>query len=141
MAALGEGGYWALAFDTQWRIVAETAEQAAISSGRVINDKFHFGPEALDVDSGMGASVEAEREAVRPMGGWILADLEVDREGLRGMLHPGLRDVVDEIEPCDPVAMAWDLPTTYFGSKIGLTEVAIRVRDSDDHVVGAVLIT
>ena len=125
IAAVSEAGHWATAFDNQWRIVAETAEQAAVSSGKLINDAFHFGPEALDVDSATDAGLDQNRETARRFGGWMLADLAVDREGLREMLHPSLRDLVDELETCDSVATGWATPMLYLGDKIGVTQVAL----------------
>ena len=139
IAALSESGHWAHAYDNRWRIVAETAEQTA-SSGRPLNDEFCFGPRGFDLESPTGGSLELHQEAVRRMGGWMLVDFGVDRDGLREILHPALRDMVDELEPCDSVATAWATPSMYMGDKIGLTEVAQRVRDSTGHVVGTVLI-
>ena len=140
IAALSEGGHWAHAYDNKWRIVAESAEQAAVSSGNIINDKFCFGPEAIDVASPTDGTLEFHREVLRRMGGWVLADLNVDRDGLREMLHPALRDTVDELEPSDSAATVWETPSAYLGANIGLTSFALRVRDSAGHVVGTVLI-
>jgi class 3 adenylate cyclase len=69
----------------------------------------------------------------------MLADLAIDREGLREMLHPTLRDIVDELEPCDSSATAWATPSAYLGDKIGQASIALRVRDSSGDVVGTVI--
>jgi hypothetical protein len=74
------------------------------------------------------------------MGGWMLRDLGVGREGLRAMVHPALRDAVREIEPSDSSATSWASPSAYFGDQIGLTCVALRVRDSSGGIVGTLLI-
>src|SRR5262249_26969309 len=88
IAALSDSGYWALALDTRWRVVAETAEQAAVMTGGTgINGTFYFGPEGLAWD-GTG---EMPRESIRQMGGWMLSDLDVDRHALSTLLHPALR--------------------------------------------------
>lgn len=139
MAALGDAGYWATAYDTQWRIVAETAEQAAVSSG-LVSDAFHFGPRAVDLYGPSDGGVEQNREAVRRMGGWMLVDLGVDRDGLREMLHPALRDVVDDLEPSDATATAWAIPTLYHGDKIGVSQAVLRVRDANGEVVGTLFV-
>jgi len=142
IAALSAAGHWAIAFDDRWRIVSETTEQAAVSSGEVVKDAFHFGPDLTDLlaDSRAG-TLEQSREGVRRMGGWMLVDLGVDREGLREMLHPELRDCVDELEPCDSVAVGWAEAGQYLGGRIGLTHVAYRVRDSAGRVSGTVFIS
>ena len=114
LVAWSEGGFWANAYDDQWRLVAQTAEQAAVTTGRLVNDKFQFGPDSLedDLESATDGSAELIRAVVRHLGVWMLADLGVDRDGLREMLHPALRDVVDELEPCEASAVAWALRPT-----------------------------
>ena len=73
------------------------------------------------------------------MGSWMLVDLGVDRKGLREMVHPAIRDVVDDLAPCDSWATSWASPSVYQGDKIGLASVALRVRDAEGHIVGTVL--
>ena len=46
------------------------------------------------------------------VGGWLLADITGGREALREMVHPVLRDLVDELEPCDDDAIWREIPTT-----------------------------
>jgi class 3 adenylate cyclase len=75
------------------------------------------------------------------MGSWMLDDLGVDRDGLREMLHPALRSVVDELEPSEPEATAVASPTTYLGNEIRLAVFYLRVRDRTGEVVGTVSIT
>jgi hypothetical protein len=128
IAAMSASGYWALALDKQWRVVAETAEQAAVTpGGSQINGTFHFGPEGI----AWAGAADMTRESVRQMGGWMLLDLGVDRRALSALLHPELRSVVDEIKPVEDLeALSWDPPTEYLGENIGLTQVAQRVRGS-----------
>jgi class 3 adenylate cyclase len=145
IAVLSKGGYWAIALDDHWRFVAMTDEMAAVAGGRELDlGAFHFGPEAIDRLLGGSAglnSIEENRELLRHVGGWMLSDIAGGPEAIRPMLHPALRDVVDELEPCDAAAMYWDCPMVYFGDKIGLDCVAQRVRDATGHVVGTVIIT
>jgi class 3 adenylate cyclase len=137
IAALSDGGHWAVAFDDQWRAVAQTVEAAAASE--IPLGVFHFGAESFDLRGG-SAIPEEHRLMVRHLGGWMLADLGVSRDALREMLHPDLRDIVDEIEPNDSVAASWDTSILTFGGEIGLTTVAQRVRDSTGRVVGTVVV-
>jgi class 3 adenylate cyclase len=149
IAALSEAGYWAHAYDTRWRIVAETAEVGTgtsgpfVTTGRFVSDEFHFGPTMHLEGANWHGYVEVQAALLRHVGSWVLADLGVDLDGLREMLHPALRDIADELEPCDAVATAWPAPpSTRRGDEIeiGLTGVAQRVRDSTGHVVGTVVI-
>jgi class 3 adenylate cyclase len=139
ISALSRSGYWAIALDTQWRVVAETAEQAAATSaGTAINGAFFYGPDGLAWEGG----VEIIRETIRHVGSWMLTDLAVDRSGLGEMLHPLLSDSLAEIQPCDELtALSWDPLTEYQGEGIGLTQVAQRIRDSNGLVVGTVILT
>ncbi|HEX4489796.1 MAG TPA: hypothetical protein VH914_01200, partial [Acidimicrobiia bacterium] len=141
VAALEGGGFWANAYDVQWRLVAVTAEMAATVDRSLVSDLFGFSPEALVVEGPMDPSLDVYRASLRHKGEWILADLGVDREELRQMLHPALRDVVDDLAPCGSVATWWATPSMYMGDEIGLVTVALRVRDADDHVIGTVEVT
>jgi class 3 adenylate cyclase len=80
----------------------------------------------------------------------VLADVSGDRDALRDMVHPALRDLVDELEPCDDASIAYGLPSTHFGSRIGFAThfgsrigfatLYQRVRDASGRVVGGVCI-
>ena len=45
----------------------------------------------------------------------------------------------EELEPSDVAAVASKSPTSYFGGKIGVTSLALRVRDSTGRVVGTII--
>jgi class 3 adenylate cyclase len=105
----------------------------------LVSDEFHFGP-TLDLETATDGGLELHRTTLRHVGGWMLTDLEVDRNGLRAMLHPALRDIADELEPSDSVATTWATPTLYRGDRIGLTGVGQRVRDATGRVVGTVVL-
>jgi class 3 adenylate cyclase len=139
IAALDDRGYWASAYDTKWRVVAETNEQTAVLSERFSDGLFPWGPEALDLESATDGTLDVYREGLRYMGRWMLSDLGIDREGLREMLHPALRDVVDALDPCESSVTGWASPSAYLGDMIGQASVAFRVRDSVGVVVGTVL--
>lgn len=150
IAALNDRGYWANAYDKRWHLVAETSEQAAVLSERtdapeeaaavrLVDGAFQWSPEVLDVESPTDGTLDTYRAGLRHMGGWMLADLAVDRQGLREMLHPALHDVVEELDPSDSSATAWASPSAYLGDTIGQASVALRVRDSAGDIVGTVL--
>jgi len=128
-------------FDDRWRIVAVPNE---VTPGRgALAGPFHFGPEAFDPhqkNTVTGNTPEENRDALRNLGGWILSDLGVDRDALREMVHPSLRDIVDELEPNEAIAACWDDRASYFSGTLSLTSVAQRVRDATGHVVGTVLL-
>ena len=51
------------------------------------------------------------------------------REALRELVDPALRDLVDDLEPCDDEASWREIPTTHFGSSIGADHgVSTRAR-------------
>jgi hypothetical protein len=141
ITALVDGGHWVTAFDNQWRIVAIPHE--ATRGREVLDGSFHFGPEAFDhhqKNTVTGNTPEENRDALRHLGGWILSDLAIDRDALRERVHPALRDIVDELESNDSIAVSWDDRASYFSGALGLTSVAQRVRDATGHVVGTVLL-
>ena len=143
IGGLSDGAYWAYAVDDQWRTVAVTDELAAVSS-QILMGVFAFGPEARELifRSSQGLnSVEDSRAFLRRLGNWMLSDLAVDRDTLREMLHPELRETVDELEPTDVDVKAWETPSLYFGGKINVHSLAQRVRDSTGRVVGTLLTT
>lgn len=72
VAAWSAVGLWGTAFDTQWRVVAMTTEQAAVSSDSLINGAFHFGPGGVDLDSPTDGPAEQSREFVRRLDHWML---------------------------------------------------------------------
>jgi len=143
IASLSDAGYWALALDTRWRVVAQTAELVA-AAGEYVSNSFRFGLEDFErTVQGATGSGEPEntRLLVRHVGGWMLTDLAVDRQTLREMLHPALCDVADEIEEKDAVSDTWTSASAYLGDKIGVTTLAQRVRDPTGAIAGTVLIS
>ncbi len=143
IAALSRCGYIAVAFDDQWRRVGMTDESAAVCGREMISGAFGFGPEAVDqfLQGVVGNTLEENRELLRHVGGWVLSDIVGGRETITAMLHPALRDVLDEVEPSDAVATAWTAPAAYLGERVGVDYLAQRIRDATGRVVGTVLIT
>jgi class 3 adenylate cyclase len=144
IAAWNEAGYWASAVDDRWRLVVVTAELAAGSDSSFAMGEFYHGSAQTAADlqgrTGHNAIVDKRTAFVRH-GGWLLTDIPGRRDALRETVDPAMRDLVDEIEPCDDEALAHDIRTEAFGSGVGATMVAQRVRDSSGRIVGTVMVT
>jgi class 3 adenylate cyclase len=142
-ALWSDAGHWIMACDDQWRYVGISDEQVSSGGGRILGE-FIFGPANVEVILGGragGNSVEEVRTWFMLVGGWLLADITGGREALREMVHPVLRDLVNELEPCADEAIRREVPTTAFGSSIGTNSVYQRVRDSSGRVVGTLTIS
>ena len=139
---LSDAGHWVTAWDDQWRYVG-ISHDLFTSGARLAIGEFFFGTANIEVQlegkSG-GNSADEHRADFRRLGGWLLADVSGDREALRDMVHPALRDLVDELEPCADTSLTIGRPTTHFGSRIGYATVYQRVRDASGRVVGGVAI-
>jgi class 3 adenylate cyclase len=140
-----DAGHWAIAWDDQWRYVCISDETltSAVTDEWVIGE-FMFSPASVKARLVGGAgqnSVDELRAWFMRAGGWLLADVTGGREALREMVHPVLRDLVDELEPCDDDAIWLEIPTTHFGSSIGATAVYQRVRDASGRLVGTLAIS
>ena len=141
--ALSSGGFWGKALDSEWRTVALTDELAAVHAPDVVFGAFMFGPEQIDQllrGSSGGNSLEENRQSLRQVGAWVLADLQIERDELRERVHPALRDVVGEIKPTDSPAISYEFPTSVFGGEINAVVVQALVRDATGRVVGTVIL-
>jgi class 3 adenylate cyclase len=130
---------WASAYDVGWRHVAEADEIIAMFGDAIVPGAFLFDPTGIDrfvSDIPGSDSIEGTRNQFRRLGGWLLSDIPGGREALRQMVHPALRDVVDELEPNDAQAIAWEEPMIAFGNRIGATYMWIRVHDDSGRFVG-----
>ncbi|HVN51437.1 MAG TPA: hypothetical protein VMT43_08390, partial [Acidimicrobiales bacterium] len=144
IAAWSDGGYWATAVDDRWRLVVVTAELAAVADGQFAMGEFFYGPAqtAAELQGRSGHnSVEEKRADFLRHGGWLLADILGGREAIRETVDAALCDLVDEIAPCDDEAITYDIRTEAFGTGVGATMVAQRVRDRSGRIVGTVLVT
>ena len=142
IAELADRGHWGFALDLEWRIVAETAEVLTASGRSFITGTFQYGPEAIDLENPtLEVMSRGEREALRHLGSWMLSDFGLDREELRALVHPALRDVVDDlVDPGDSPVTSWATVAAYLGDKIGSASVAFRVPDAAGEIVGTVLV-
>jgi class 3 adenylate cyclase len=138
-AACVEAGFWGGAFDTQWRLVAFTHDLAATIADEIPLNEFLFSARRIDArlagDAGSNTIEETRRE-FRLVGGWLVRDLP--RDALREMVHPMLRDLVDEVEPDDAQAITRVEQTRSFHERLGFTTTYLRVHDDDGCFVGVV---
>jgi class 3 adenylate cyclase len=144
VAAWGDAGHLAFAVDGQWRITALTDDMASVSRDEYIVGEFVFGPVqvAAQLKGRAGANAEEEiRANWARMVPWLLMDIPGGRDALREMVHPILRDLVDEFDPKDTAAIGFAHPTMSFGSSVGTTHVYQRVRDATGRLVGTVSIS
>lgn len=142
-ATWSDAGFWIEACDDQWRYVGVSDEQVSSGSDVVVGE-FMFGPANVEVilrRRAGGNSVDEVRSLFLHRGGWLLADITGGRAALRETVHPVLRDLVDELEPCADDASQRELPTTAFGNSIAVTTVYQRVRDASGRVVGTLSIS
>jgi class 3 adenylate cyclase len=143
IAAWNDAGHWATAWDDQWRNVF-VSDEIALSGGDVVLGEFVFGPASVEFNLagrfGMN-SVDEVRSWFMHAGGSVLNDLTISPEALGELVHPALRDLVDELEPRDEEASWREISTTYFGNSIDSTAVYQRVRDASGRLVGTVCVS
>jgi class 3 adenylate cyclase len=144
LQAWGDAGHAALAVDRHWRIAGITAELASLVRDEIVLGEFYFGPvqvaAMLQGRAGLN-TIEEVRENFSRRSPWILEDIPGGRDALREMVHPALRDLVDELEPRGDAALSYESPTTAFGGRIGSTTMVERVRDASGQTVGTVVST
>ncbi len=143
---LNELGHSAHVLDARWRVVFITDELR-----RTIGDEgstisrlggHMFGSSEVAVRRAFYFDdwQEGLREQFRLMGPFVLFDTAGGRDGLRQVVDPVLRDLVDEIEPVELPA-AWGhsaLVAKHAGSGARNTILYLRVRASDGTVAGNV---
>lgn len=148
--ALRDAGHWAWVVDDRWRLVYAT-DEIRLSLGGLTElapfamGKHLFGPERFSVSKGWrfgprGAGLS--RDEFAAIGGCVLADTPGGRDELRRLVDPSLRDIVDDLSPADPVALA----VTARGAGLGEDRhvnllVAVRVRDATGRLAGTALIS
>ena len=142
--ALHDAGHWADVVDRDWRLVYSTDDQRRISGGltdltAVALGEHYFGPEAvsrrLQWRSGPN-TVDQVRELFGVLGGLVLADTAGGRDQLRKLVHPVLRDVVDQL-PVHP-SLARSVPShgMHVGAPALYFVTAVRVHDATGRHVG-----
>src|SRR4029453_9892075 len=103
--ALRDAGHWADVVDRDWRLVYSTDDHRRICGGltdlaAVALGEHYFGPEQVSLRlqwrSGPN-TVDQVRELFGVLGGLVLADSAGGRDQLRELVHPVLREIVDQL--------------------------------------------
>jgi class 3 adenylate cyclase len=143
-SALNEGRAWALVLDAEWRWVY-MSDDARLSSGSQLGMVpvplgAHFFSAAAIESGVLGQTfgLDSMSDHLMGLGSWMLADAGGERDALREVVHEGLRDVVDAIDPS-----ARSLVRTYpvrgwytAGSPTRLLVTAWRISDANGRIVG-----
>ncbi len=147
--------------DENWRFAYATEDARSLwvdrdggRLGSVAIGEHAFSVESLRVGTrwrfGLN-TVDLWCEAFRSLGGLVLADTEGGRDALKSLVHPELREVVDELVPCDQAARGFRLMTAGLPlADVGVSDdsrgrvpsvmSATRVRDRDGCLRGTVLV-
>jgi hypothetical protein len=141
ISAANQAGYWIFAVDDSWRWVYVSNDIGGLSDGAA-NGAFFYSADALASrlgDAGVDI-IEVARREPRQWRGWLVSDVSGGRDAVRELVHPELRDVVDDLEPCNDAALGYETPRTLFGHRIGFSTLAMRVRDTAGRIVGTVFL-
>jgi class 3 adenylate cyclase len=148
-AALRDAGHWADVVDRDWRLVYSTDDMRRIVGGLtdlapVALGEHYFGPEAVDIRlqwrSGPN-TLDQVREMFALLGGSILAETAGGHDGLRELVHPALRDLVDQLSPVDPApARSVSSHGMHVGAPVTYVITAVRIHDPTGRHTGTALI-
>jgi class 3 adenylate cyclase len=149
-AAMGDTGQAAWIVDERWHFVHVTEDARALWADRdggrlgsvAIGDHV-FSAASRRVGEGWRFGLntaELWRDALRSLGGLVLADTPGGRDALRSAVDPYFRDVVDDLVPCDAVAGGFRIMATGLPGPVPSFMVAMRVRDRDGRLRGTALI-
>jgi class 3 adenylate cyclase len=147
-SALNRIGAWGQVFDRQYRLVYMTDDFRIANGGMVemlpVPLGGHlFGPEYVDtvLGSPSGWSLDSLRDVFSAVGPWALADAPGGREGLRELVDPRLRDIIDELSPDEEsTALAYVVSGSMMGGKAPFEtkQMAERIHDARGQFVGIV---
>ena len=144
VAAWSAAGHWVDSVDDRWRRVFISDELSSVLGDELLIGEFCFSPAQVEArlrGHDEAVVIEEVRTFFTHVGGWMIVDLPGGRDALHDIVHPSLRDLVDDLEPCDAEALASELPTTSFGGRIGYAGVGQRIRDSSGRIVGTVFVS
>jgi class 3 adenylate cyclase len=133
-----DAGAWCHIVDERWRLVYMTDDYAAMMHGLMVPGDFMFAPAHVDrISAGDPDKLTMQRITFGHVGGWVLADFGGDRDALRRAMHADLADLIDDLEPSDDEALAFEQPSKDFA---GIITIALgqRIRDDAGHVIGTV---
>jgi class 3 adenylate cyclase len=148
--AMEDTGQAAWIVDDGWRFVYVTNDARALWADRVggrlgsVAIGHHvFSAESVQVGEnwrfGLNTT-ELWRHAFRSLGGLVLADTAGGRDALRAAVDPALRDIVDELVPCDVAVHGSRIMAAGLPGPVPSLMVATKVRDADGRLRGTALI-
>jgi class 3 adenylate cyclase len=147
--ALDTAGHWALIVDDRWNL-AYVTDQLRLTFGANVElapfaiGAYLLGEEALRVGRswrfGMN-STELSRRLFAGVGPYVLADTPGGREALRAAVDPSMRDLVDDIRPAEPAAIAFVGGGMGVDRPYDIAMLALRIRDASGRLAGTAIIS
>lgn len=143
---LNRSGAWGMVTDREWRLVYVT-DDIRLSNGGLRElvplpiETHYFSPEAMEVMLGWSGgvfSLESYRVMFGATASWLAADAPGGSDGLRELVDPRLRDLVDSIDSAVPTtAISYEVPSaTPWGRAVDVVVTGIRLRDESGRFVG-----
>jgi class 3 adenylate cyclase len=146
-SALNVAGHWAEIADREWRTAYLTDDARRIYGGRVELAPYTvgvhvYGPErvneAMEWHGGQ-FPLEILRKGFSAIGAWVLADTHGGRDGLRSLVDPRLRDIVDELSPVEaPPVVSYQFTGIYTaaGRPVDILITTFGLRDEAGRLAG-----
>ncbi len=146
--ALNDAGYWAEILDPGWRGVYLTDDARRIYGSRLELAPYPlgvhlFGPQRVSLMMDWRAGqfpIEITRMLFTAYGPLLLADTPGGRDELRELVDPRLQDIVDQLEPGEPlnIARTWKTGGIYTGGGTGVEveNTVVRLRDAAGRLAG-----
>jgi len=134
--AIRDAQHYATVWDARGRLVYATDAQvqAWIAAGQtpplIGTHTLNIAPEAR---------IEANNQYWIKIGGFALADTPGGKEELRGLAHPDVQHLIDEMIPVHEDFVASELTVPVFhGTAVKLQMTMIRIRDETGRTIGSV---
>jgi class 3 adenylate cyclase len=146
-ASLNDGGHWAQIYDAAWRLVYVTDETRLIAGDTGAVSTFYLGFHRFSTEAtrflvsvvrGEFVRSEFRRAQFLDLGPYVLASTPDGRDALRRVVDPEYADLVDELEPSDPLP-AWTgavASSTYAGVAAAGSASWFRIDDRHGHPAG-----
>lgn len=150
--ALSGAGQWAEIVDADWRWLYMTSDvrlsyAGLLERGAIARGAHYFGPEAVETRlawRGGLFTMEVQRGLFSRVGALSLADAVGGRDALLAVVDPRLRDLVDGLQPADPLLPhTFDVFGTYKagGRRVDIPTTAIPVWSPAGRRAGTVLLS
>ena len=146
--AMSEAGQWGEIVDHNW-LWAYVTDELRLSYGGLLGladvalGEHYVGRVAVESRLGWRSgpnTPELARETFAAVGGLTLADTAGGRDELREIVHPQLRDLVDDLTPQGFSALSFEWRGMHSGHEGSARVTAVRLRDDQGRLVGTALI-